>query len=95
MTPIPPLREPGALEELAGHGVTEVWRHSIVTLLGVVDDLDRQLAPLEREPRRLARADGRVAFEAEDLGMVHQPVDHRRGDHLVAEDPPQAEKALL
>jgi len=27
-----------------------------------------------------------VAFEGEDLGVVHEPVDHRRGDDLVAED---------
>ena len=54
------LRKPGAIDELAEHGVPEVWRHSIVTLLGVIDDLDRQLAPLERELRPLARADERV-----------------------------------
>ena len=54
------LRKPGALEELAEHGVPEVWRHSIATLLGVIDDLDRQLAPLERELRPLARADERA-----------------------------------
>ena len=34
----------------------EVWLQSIRTLLGVIDDLDRQLAPLERELRPLARA---------------------------------------
>jgi hypothetical protein len=28
----------------------------------------------------------RVAFEVEDLGMMHEPVDHRRGDDVVAED---------
>ena len=54
------LRKPGALEELAEHGVPDVWRHSIATLLGVIDDLDRQLAPLERELRPLARADERA-----------------------------------
>ncbi len=27
-----------------------------------------------------------VAFHAEDLGVVNEPVDHRRGDHLVPED---------
>jgi transposase len=35
------LRKPGALDELADRGVPEVWRHSIATLLGVIDDLDR------------------------------------------------------
>jgi hypothetical protein len=28
----------------------------------------------------------RVAFEGEDLGMVHEPVDHRGGDDVVTED---------
>ena len=54
------LRKPGALDELAEHGVPEVWRHSIATLLAVIDDLDRQLAPLERELRPLARSDERA-----------------------------------
>ena len=54
------LRKPGALDELAEHGVPDVWRRSISTLLGVVDDLDRQLAPLERELRPLARSDERA-----------------------------------
>ena len=54
------LRKPGALEELAELGVPEVWRHSLVTLLAVIDDLDRQLAPLERELRPLARSDARA-----------------------------------
>jgi hypothetical protein len=54
------LRRPGALDELEEHGVPGTWRHSIATLLGVVDDLDRQLAPLERELRPLARKDERA-----------------------------------
>lgn len=54
------LRQPGALEELAERGVPEVWRDSLVTLLAVIDDLDRQLAPIERELRPLARADERA-----------------------------------
>src|SRR5215210_1244689 len=54
------LRQPDVLDELAEHGVPEVWQHSIVTLLSVIDDLDRQLAPLERELRPLARADERA-----------------------------------
>lgn len=54
------LRKPDALAELAEHGVPPVWCQSIVTLLGVIDDLDRQLAPLERELRPHARADPRV-----------------------------------
>ena len=54
------LRQPGALDELAEHGVPDVWRTSLATLLGVIDDLDRQLAPLERELRPLARSDERA-----------------------------------
>ena len=54
------LRKPGALDELAERGVPEVWRHSLATLLAVIDDLDRQLSPLERELRPLARADERA-----------------------------------
>jgi transposase len=70
------LRRPGALEELAEHGVPEVWRVSIATLLGVIDDLDRQLAPLERELRPLARSDERARLlmtipgVAEILGLT-------------------------
>lgn len=37
-----------------------VWQQSIVTLLGVIDDLDTQLAPLEQELRPHARRDPRV-----------------------------------
>jgi transposase len=54
------LRQPGALAELAERGVPEVWRDSLAVLLSVIDDLDRQLAPLERELRPLARADDRA-----------------------------------
>jgi transposase len=54
------LRKPGAIGELAEHGVPGIWRQSIATLLGVIDDLDTQLAPLERELRPHARADERV-----------------------------------
>jgi transposase len=54
------LRKPGAIDELAAHGIPHVWRDSISTLLGVIDDFDRQLAPLERELRPLARRDERA-----------------------------------
>jgi transposase len=54
------LRKPNAIDALAEQGVPEVWRQSLLTLLGVIDDLDRQLAPLDRELRPVARADERV-----------------------------------
>jgi len=54
------LRKPDALQELSEHGVPAVWRQSIATLLGVIDDLERQLAPLEQELRPLARSDHRA-----------------------------------
>jgi transposase len=54
------LRAPDALEELAKEGVPAVWRQSISTLLCLIDDLDRQIAPLEKDLRAHARDDGRV-----------------------------------
>ena len=54
------LRKPGAIDELAEHGVPPIWCHSITTLLGVIDDLDSQVGPLEQELRPHARADERV-----------------------------------
>ena len=54
------LRQPGAVHELAEHGVPQVWRDSLTLLLAVIDDLDNQIAPLERELRPLARADERA-----------------------------------
>jgi len=56
----PDVRKPDALQALSEHGVPAVWRQSIATLLGVIDDLDRQLAPLEQELRPLARSDHRA-----------------------------------
>jgi transposase len=54
------LRQSDALERLAARGVPDVWRHSIAHLLGVIDDLDARLAPLERELRPRALADERA-----------------------------------
>jgi transposase len=54
------LRKPGAMDELAAEGVPAIWLQSIRTLLGVIDDLDAQIAPLEQELRPHARADERV-----------------------------------
>jgi transposase len=73
------LRRPGALDELADRGVPQVWRDSLTVLLSVIDDLDRQLAPLEGELRPLARADERARLlmtipgDAELLGSRSRP----------------------
>jgi transposase len=50
------LRKPETLEQLVEHGVPPVWLQSIRTLLAVIDDLDRQIAPIERELRPIALA---------------------------------------
>jgi transposase len=54
------LRKPAALEELAEHGVPPVWVGSITTLIAVIDDLDRRIAPIDQELRPLALANGQV-----------------------------------
>lgn len=54
------LRKPHALEKLSERGVPAVWIESISTLQSVIDDLDRQIAPIERELRPLAHADEQV-----------------------------------
>jgi transposase len=64
------LRKPGAIDELAEHGVPPIWQQSITTLLGVIDDLDTQIAPLERELRPHARADPRVKLLATIPGVA-------------------------
>jgi transposase len=70
------LRKPGALEELADLGVPPTWLQSLQTLLGVIDDLDCQLRPLEQELRPHARQDPRVQLlmtipgVAEILGLT-------------------------
>jgi transposase len=64
------LRKPGAIDELAEHGVPPIWQQSITTLLGVIDDLDAQIAPLERELRPHACADPRVKLLATIPGVA-------------------------
>jgi len=54
------VRQSDALEQLAACGVPAVWRQSIATLLSLIDDLDRQIGPLERELRPHARKDPHV-----------------------------------
>jgi transposase len=48
------------IERLADQGVPETWRRSVAVLLEVIDDLERQLVPIEAELRPMARADARV-----------------------------------
>lgn len=67
------LRKPGALEMLAGRGVPAVWLQSIATLLCVIDDLDRQIAPIERELRPLAHADEQVRLLMTIPGVAELP----------------------
>jgi transposase len=70
------LRKPGALEELTELGVPPTWLQSLQTLLGVINDLDAQLRPLEQELRPHARQDPRVRLlmtipgVAEILGLT-------------------------
>ena len=54
------LRRPGALGRLSKRGVPAVWIQSVRVLLEVVDDLERQLAAIEKELRPIARTDQRV-----------------------------------
>lgn len=70
------LRKPDAIQELAELGVPPTWLQSLETLLGVIDDLDAQLLPLEQELRPHARQDPRVRLlmtipgVAEILGLT-------------------------
>ncbi|MGZ6565362.1 MAG: IS110 family RNA-guided transposase [Solirubrobacteraceae bacterium] len=54
------LRKPETLEQLAEDGLPPVWLASIRTLLSVIDDLDRQISPIERELRPIAHNNDRV-----------------------------------
>lgn len=54
------MRKPETLERVAEHGVPAVWLQSITTLISVIDDLDRQITPIERELRPLAHSNDQV-----------------------------------
>ena len=54
------LREPDGIELLERRGVPETWRDSIVDLIGTIDDLDRRIAPIERELRPKTASDPRA-----------------------------------
>jgi len=70
------LRKPAAIQELADLGVPPIWLQSLQTLLGVIEDLDAQLRPLEQELRPHARQGPRVQLlmtipgVAEILGLT-------------------------
>lgn len=74
------LREPAALDSLRERGVPAVWVESISTLLSVIDGLDRQIAPIERELRPLAHADEQGAAADDDprRGRAARPDAARR-----------------
>jgi transposase len=63
------LRHPGWLERLSERGVPTVWIQSLRVLLGVVDDLERQLAAIDKELRPIARNDRRVRLLATIPGV--------------------------
>ena len=67
--PLKKLREPDGIELLAARGVPAAWRTSIVELLGTIDDLDRRIAPIERELRPKAGADPRARLLATIPGV--------------------------
>jgi hypothetical protein len=52
-------------------------------------------SPTATAPRSLSRQPIAVSLEGQDLGVVDEPVDHRRGDDLVAEDRPHEENRLF
>lgn len=54
------LRAPETLERFVEDGLPPVWLESIRTLLAVIDDLDRQIAPIERELRPIAHGHDQV-----------------------------------
>jgi transposase len=63
------LRQLGSLERLAEQGVPAVWIQSLRVLLGVVDDLERQLSAIDTELGPIARADQRVQLLATIPGI--------------------------
>jgi transposase len=54
------LRRPDGLDLLERRGVPTVWRRSIAEAIAIIDELDRRIAPLDRELAPLAAADPRV-----------------------------------
>jgi transposase len=56
------LRRPDGLTLLERAGVPEVWRRSVSECLAVIDFLDAQLEPLDRELKLFAHADQRAVL---------------------------------
>jgi transposase len=54
------LRQSDALELLERRGIPEVWRDSIAEHLDQIDELQRRIAPIDRELRPIADADPRA-----------------------------------
>ena len=65
----PRLRKPDAMELLERRGIPEVWRESIAELLGLIEDLDERLIPIERELGPLSREDERARLLATIPGV--------------------------
>jgi transposase len=63
------LRRPDAIGLLRRRGVPEVWRASIAELLGVIEEMDRRITPIDRELAPLARADERARLLATMPGI--------------------------
>jgi transposase len=56
------LRRPDGLDLLEHRGVPAVWRRSVAEAIAIIDELDRRIAPLDRELAPLAAADPRVVL---------------------------------
>jgi transposase len=54
------LRHPDAIELLERRGVPAVWRDSVAEHLDEIEELDRRIAPIDRELAPLARSDSRA-----------------------------------
>jgi hypothetical protein len=79
-------------------------REQVTIAMGMIDVVDREMAPLENDLRTYARRQrgckavmrhygiGELIAVTNDHGRVmHEPVDERSGDHRIAEDfAPQA-----
>jgi transposase len=63
------LCKPDAMELLERRGVPAVWRASIAELLELAEEMDRRIAPIDRELRPLATSDERARLLATIPGV--------------------------